>query len=134
MVLSLVGCPIASSYAAFKSWMFNISPAPAALAKRSSRAFSSASVIFSRIRPPLGLGASAAPPMVISHVRAVHRAQRYPSCIGNLRLRHPAFAQQHHLDSLPDLRIFLALECCVDYHFASETNSQLSIQVALELV
>jgi hypothetical protein len=25
-------------------------------------------------------------------------------------------------------------ECCVDYHFASETNSQLSIQVALELV
>jgi hypothetical protein len=51
-----------------------------------------------------------APPVVISHVRAVHRAQRYPSCIGNLRLRHPAFAQQHHLDSLPDLRIFLALE------------------------
>ena len=35
---------------------------PGGLAKRSSRAFSSASVMFARIRPPLGLGASAARP------------------------------------------------------------------------
>jgi hypothetical protein len=33
-----------------------ISPAPAALAKRASNAFSSATVMFSRRRPPLGLG------------------------------------------------------------------------------
>jgi hypothetical protein len=68
-------------------------------------------VMFSRIHPPLGLGASAAAsPVVISHVRGVHRAQRYPSGIGNLRLLHPTFTQQQHLDSLPYLRIFLALK------------------------
>src|SRR6202011_5038118 len=39
--------------------MFNISPAPAALAKRTSKAFSSFNVMFSRLRPPLGLGLSA---------------------------------------------------------------------------
>src|SRR5215470_1308394 len=36
--------------------MFNISPAPAALANRASKAFSSASVMFSCLRPPFGLG------------------------------------------------------------------------------
>lgn len=45
-----------------ESWMFNSSPAPAALAKRSSRALSSATVIFSRIRPPFGFGSNAARP------------------------------------------------------------------------
>jgi hypothetical protein len=38
--------------------MFNISPAPAALAKRVSKAFSSANVMFSCLRPPFGLGLS----------------------------------------------------------------------------
>ena len=33
-----------------ESWMFNSSPAPAALAKRSSTAFSPATILFSRIR------------------------------------------------------------------------------------
>src|SRR3984893_14261947 len=47
---------MAFSYAALRSWMFNISPAPAALAKRTSKAFSSFNVMFSRLRPPLGLG------------------------------------------------------------------------------
>ena len=37
-------------------------PAPAALAKRASKAFSSAKVIFWRLRPPLGLDLSAASP------------------------------------------------------------------------
>src|SRR5882672_466002 len=39
--------------------MFSNSPAPAALAKRANKAFSSASVMFSRIRPPIGFGLSA---------------------------------------------------------------------------
>src|SRR5260370_22505331 len=43
---------MAFSYAALRSWMFNISPAPAALAKRASKTFSSARVMFSRLRPP----------------------------------------------------------------------------------
>jgi len=42
--------------------MFTISPAPAALANRASRALSSPSVMFSRIRPPLRFGSSAASP------------------------------------------------------------------------
>src|SRR5665811_558127 len=53
---------MAFSYAALRSWMFNISPAPAALAKRASKAFSSAKVMFWRLRPPLGLDLSAASP------------------------------------------------------------------------
>ena len=61
-MLLLVGCPIAFSYAALRSWMFNISPAPAALEKRPSKAFSSASVMFSRILPPLGLGSNTRSP------------------------------------------------------------------------
>src|SRR6185437_10290626 len=36
--------------------MFSISPAPAALAKRASKACSSANVMFSCLRPPFGLG------------------------------------------------------------------------------
>src|SRR5258706_7545641 len=39
--------------------MFNISPAPAALAKRASKTLSSATVMFSRWRPPIGFGLSA---------------------------------------------------------------------------
>jgi hypothetical protein len=42
--------------------MFNISPAPAALAKRASNAFSAAIVMFSRLRPPHGFGLSALMP------------------------------------------------------------------------
>ena len=42
--------------------MFNISPAPAALAKRANKAFSSATGMFSRLRPPLGLRLSALSP------------------------------------------------------------------------
>src|SRR6266516_491032 len=42
--------------------MFNISPAPAALAKRASKALSSAKLMFSRCRPPLGLDLSALSP------------------------------------------------------------------------
>src|SRR5499433_1634258 len=53
---------------------------PAALAKRASKAFSSVTAMFSRWRPPLGLGLSA--------------------LICNRRLRHPALAQQYHLDAL----------------------------------
>jgi Crp-like helix-turn-helix domain len=37
------------------------------------------------------------PAAVIGHVRPVHRAQRHTHRFGNRRLRHPAFAQQHHL-------------------------------------
>src|SRR6266404_5836779 len=50
---------MAFSYAALRSWMFNISPAPAALAKRASKTLSSATVMFSRWRPPIGFGLSA---------------------------------------------------------------------------
>src|SRR5271166_4820447 len=38
--------------------------------------------------------------VAISHVRAVHRAQRYAHRSRDRRLRHPAFTQQHHLDAL----------------------------------
>src|SRR6516162_6433902 len=48
--------------AALRSWMFSISPAPAALAKRANKAFSSATGMFSRMRPPLGLRLSALSP------------------------------------------------------------------------
>jgi hypothetical protein len=37
-----------------RSWMFSISPAPAVLAKRASNAFSSATVMFSCLRPKSG--------------------------------------------------------------------------------
>jgi hypothetical protein len=50
------------SYAALRSWMFSISPAPAALAKRSSKAVSSPGVMFSRLRPPTGFCSSALSP------------------------------------------------------------------------
>src|SRR5262249_45879435 len=51
-------------------------PAPAALAKRASKAFSSVPAMFSRWRPPL-LGLERLDPaVVIGHVRPVHRAQR----------------------------------------------------------
>jgi len=33
-------------------------------------------------------------------MRAVHRAQRHAQALRNLRLRHSAFAQQHHLNAL----------------------------------
>jgi hypothetical protein len=38
--------------------------------------------------------------VVIGHVRAVHRAQRHAHRCRNRALRHPALAQQHHLDAL----------------------------------
>ena len=40
------------------------------------------------------------PAVVIGHMRPVHRAQRHAHRRGNRRLRHSAFAQQHHLDVL----------------------------------
>ena len=40
------------------------------------------------------------PAAVIGHVGAVHRAQRNAHRLRDRRLRHPAFAQQHHLDAL----------------------------------
>jgi hypothetical protein len=42
--------------------MFNISPAPADLAKPASKAFSSAKLMFWRILPPIGFGLSALSP------------------------------------------------------------------------
>jgi hypothetical protein len=38
--------------------------------------------------------------LVIGHVRAVHRAQRYAHRNRNRRLRHPALTQHHYLDAL----------------------------------
>jgi len=38
-------------------------------------------------------------------MRPVHRAQRHAHRFGNRRLRHPAFAQQHHLNALTPLGI-----------------------------
>src|SRR6266511_2820140 len=40
------------------------------------------------------------PTVVIGHVRPVHRAQRHTHGRCNRRLRHPALAQQYHLDAL----------------------------------
>src|SRR5215471_10265656 len=40
------------------------------------------------------------PAAVIGHVGAVHSAQRDAHRLRNRRLRHPALAQQHHLDAL----------------------------------
>src|SRR6516165_3905229 len=40
------------------------------------------------------------PAVVIGHVRPVHRAQRDTHGRCNRRLRHPALAQQYHLDAL----------------------------------
>src|SRR5262245_54598425 len=40
------------------------------------------------------------PTVVIGHVRPVHRAQRDTHGRCNRRLRHPALAQQYHLDAL----------------------------------
>jgi len=40
------------------------------------------------------------PAAVIGHVGAVHGAQRNAHRLRDRRLRHPAFAQQHHLDAL----------------------------------
>src|SRR5208282_6544317 len=50
--------------------------------------------------------------VVIGHVRPVHRAQRYAHCRGNQRLRHPALAQQHHLDALTLLGRYFPSQCC----------------------
>src|SRR5450756_1445804 len=85
---------MAFSYAALRSWMFNISPAPAALAKRASKTFSSARVMFSRLRPPLGLDLSAL-------------------SASNRRLRHLTFAQQHHLNALTPLGISFPAQRCL---------------------
>jgi hypothetical protein len=58
--------------------MFNNSPAPAALAKRVKKAFSSARVMFSLLRPPLGVSGSPPPPCTarldrhdVAHIRDV---------------------------------------------------------------
>ena len=86
--------------------MFNISPAPAALAKRASKTLSSAKVMFSRSASTARLGFERLEPAaVIGHVRPVHRAQRHTHRFSNRRLRHPAFTQQHHLNALAPLRI-----------------------------
>jgi hypothetical protein len=51
----------------------------------------------STVRPGLeGLDA----PVIVSHMRAVYCAQRNAHGRRNRRLRHPALAQQHHLDAL----------------------------------
>ena len=100
-MLSLVGWPIAFSEAVLRSWMFNISPAPAALAKRGKQGLflgqGHVLVFASAIRLGLERGDAA---LVIGHVRTVHRAQRHAHRRGDRGLRHPAFAQQHHLDAL----------------------------------
>lgn len=76
-----------------------------ALAKRASKPLSSTSVMFSCLHPPFGLSLSAAMPpchrpVVISHGRAVHRAQRHAHCRRNRRLRQATLTQQRHLDAL----------------------------------
>src|SRR5271154_6331108 len=43
-------------------------------------------------------------PVIVSHMRAVYCAQRNAHGRRNRRLRHPALAQQHHLDALSLLR------------------------------
>ena len=85
--------------------MFNISPAPAAFAKRASKTLSSAKVMFA-LASTARLGFERLEPAaVIGHVRPVHRAQRHTHRFSNRRLRHPAFTQQHHLNALAPLRI-----------------------------
>src|SRR5271155_4003234 len=80
--------------------MFNISPAPAALAKRLNKVFSSASVMFSRLRPPLGFGLRAftqqyhlnALPLSLGHFPMQCRLQ-----LPNLAFRafdHPSLPKQ----------------------------------------
>src|SRR5271156_6207568 len=83
--------------------MFNISPAPAALAKRLNKVLSSASVMFSRLRPPLGFGLRALmPPWSKAMCARFTVLSETPiACIRNRRLRHPAFTQQYHLNALP---------------------------------
>jgi Potassium-transporting ATPase A subunit len=77
--------------------MFTISPAPAALASRASRAFSSPNVKFS----PAPLRLERRQPATIERrVRPVHRAQRHPHRLCDRRLRHSGFPQQNHLDAL----------------------------------
>ena len=92
--------------------MFNISPAPAALAKRANKAFSSprscsalaptARLAFQRLEPTV----------VIGHVGPVHRAQRHPHRFRNRRLRHSALAQQHHLNTLALLGMSFPTQRC----------------------
>src|SRR3984893_15900545 len=50
--------------------------------------------------------------VVIGHVRPVHRAQRHAHCRGNQSLRHPALAQQHHLDALTLLGGYFPSQRC----------------------
>jgi hypothetical protein len=64
--------------------------APAALAKRASKAFSSADVILERFYPTV----------VVGHMRPVDRALRHTERRRNRRLRQPTLTQQHHLDAL----------------------------------
>src|SRR5215471_6002010 len=90
--------------------MFKSSPAPAALANCLRRAFSASSVIFSRIRPPLGFGFSALTPLLSGHMRPIDCAQRYTRQFANLWLGFPIFSQQYHLDTLSNDRVGLALQ------------------------
>jgi hypothetical protein len=77
----------------------NISPAPAALAKRASKAFSSASVMFSRWQPPVGFGLSALiPPWANSMCARFTVLNETP--IASAIAGCVALAQQHYLDAL----------------------------------
>jgi hypothetical protein len=109
IALSLVGCPICSSQAFFlRSLIFSISPAPATLANRSSRTFSSASVMFSGIRLPLGLSSSAARPpqaMCARFTVLSNTPEPWQSRAACSRLR-----AANHLDPLSCLGAVLALE------------------------
>src|SRR5947209_936821 len=81
--------------------MFNISPAPAALAKRASNAFSSATVMFSRRRPPFGLGLSALiPPWSKAMCVRFTVLNETPMAAAIAGCDHPALAQQYHLNAL----------------------------------
>jgi hypothetical protein len=80
--------------------MFNISPAPAALAQRVNQG------LFLGLRHVLALASAARlrferldPTVVIGHVRPVHRARRHAYRRCNQWLRHLALARQHHLDA-----------------------------------
>src|ERR1700730_75141 len=90
--------------------MFNISPAPAALAKRTSKAFSSFNVMFSRLRPPLGLGLSALiPPWPCAPGSPCSTTRPLPPQSKAASSRSRA---AHHLDALTLLGGYFPSQCC----------------------
>jgi len=73
----------------------------AALAKRASKLVPAPAFIFSCLRPPFGFGLErfdAA--IIISHVRAVHRAQHTPMPCAIAQAASSRFRAEHHLDAL----------------------------------